>query len=340
MNIFNLFASGLWNRKKIIGLVLIFATILGGLLIGFTLIQTNNPKTYDITDFPDFFTKTEDYFITRIGSVPLIDENSYELKVTGCIKNPRNFTLSELQALPLIHYPLTIECIGNPSIGSLISTANWTGFSIYDLINMLGIESNATGVKYTAADGYYVTHTLNQLMNNSVIGALYINNQTLPLIQGFPLRIINPGYYGAKQPAWVTELEVINMPLSDYWDDRGWDTSPPMPIDSKIFYIEQYFEIQSGDSVIIGGAAYGGTRVSKVEVTINNGINWYEADIIKNVDRDNVWVFWSFQLKIVGQGLKTIYAKATDIFNQTQPKLDSIKYDGDNSWPFLNIIVN
>ena len=328
------------GKKKLVGIGAIIGVIIIGLVVAFIIIPESNSSSYNLSDFPDFNTKTEDYYVTRIGPVPNIDEDSYKLSVIGFVDNPTDFNLSELRALPLISFPLTIECIGNPSLGSLLSTANWTGFSIYGLITSLGLNNNATGVKYYAADGYYATHTMEQLTNNTVIGALYLNNLTLPPIQGFPLRIINPGYYGAKQPAWVTGIEVINMPINDYWDDRGWDTSPSMPVDSKIFFPANGKTIQKDESVLIGGAAYGGTRVAKVEYTLNNGADWYQAEIIKSVNIDNVWVFWQVNLSFSETGLKSFYVRATDIFNRTQPLNDFYKKDGDNSWPLLTIQVD
>jgi len=324
---------------KIVGIGAIIGILIIGLVVVLNLIPDTNSSSYNLSNFPDFYTKTDDYYVTRIGTVPNIDGDNYELSVTGFVDNPTNFNLSELRALPLISFPLTIECIGNPSLGSLLSTANWTGFSIYGLITSLGLNTTATGVKYYAADGYYATHTMKQLTNNSVIGALYLNNLTLPPIQGFPLRIINPGYYGAKQPAWVTGIEVINIPIKDYWDDRGWDTSPSMPVDSKIFFPVNGKTVQKDESVVIGGGAYGGTRITKVEYTLNNGVDWHQAEIIKSVDLDNVWVFWQVNLSFSEIGPKSLYIRATDIFNRTQPLNDPLRNDGDNSWPLLSIQV-
>ena len=150
-------------------------------------------------EFPDFITENEDYFVTRIGSVPDIDEETYELTITGLVENPRSFTLEELRNLELIELPLTVECIGNSRNGSLVSTAVWTGFSLYDFLDALGLDEQATGVRYLAADGYYASHTLEQIQDNQVMGALFMNAEIIPPIQGFPLRIIIPGFYGAKQ---------------------------------------------------------------------------------------------------------------------------------------------
>jgi hypothetical protein len=327
------------RKNKLIITGVIAGVILIGLVIGLSPLSYNNDDVDNAINFPDFYTKAQDYYVTRIGAIPLIHENDYELKITGCVENPTSYSLSELRILPLIQFPLTIECIGNPTTGPLLSTANWTGFSIYNLLNTLGLKSNATGVKYYAADGYYATHTMEQLMNNTVIGAIYLNNLTLPPIQGFPLRIINPGYYGAKQPAWVIEIEVLDMPLNDYWDDRGWDTSPRMPVDSKIFYPDFIKTAKKGYPILIGGAAYGGVRISKVEYSLDNGLVWYQAEIIKSVDFDNVWVFWKINITISERSMKTLYVKATDIYDRTQPRNDPSILNGDNSWPSLNIDV-
>ncbi len=215
----------------------------------------------------------------------------------------------------------------------------WRGFLVYDLIESLGLKENATGVRYLAADGYYVSHTLDQLRDNGTIGALYMNGEILPPVQGFPLRIVNPGSYGAKQPAWVIEIEVMDRPLEDYWDDRGWDTSPPMDVDSTIFFPKDSVNVKVGEPFEIGGAAFGGTRISKIEYTINEGLNWTNADIVKSIDLDHVWVFWEASITFEIPGTFFINTKATDIYNNTQPMMDSYLDDGINSWPTLIVIV-
>ncbi|MHA2038277.1 MAG: molybdopterin-dependent oxidoreductase [Promethearchaeota archaeon] len=319
----------------ILGFTLIL--ILGvGLIIGISFLSSDNSG---YNSYPDFITKNEDYYITRIGTVPTIDSNTYRLKVWGQIDNPKYFNLSELQALNLTERTLTIECIGNQPKGRLLSTAVWRGFLIYDFLDSLGLKGNATGVIYRAADGYYASHTLDQIRDNGTIGALYMNGKTLPSAQGYPLRVVNPGSFGAKQPAWVTEIEVIDRPPEDFWDDRGWDTSPPMDVDSTIFFPNDNVEISVGVPLDIGGAAFGGTRISKIEFTINEGLNWDQVNITESIDADHVWVFWKVIITFNTSGVYNFYSKATDIYNNTQPMNDPATYDGTNSWPKLIINV-
>jgi len=336
---YNLFKGGFdlkKGKKSYLIYSFIFILTIASIILGIIFVDPGNNSD---DEFPDFITKNSDYFVTKIGDVPDIDSDTYTLNVWGQIDNPKSFSLTELQGLDLIEKTLTTECIGNPPKGPLISTAVWKGFLIYDFLLTLGLKENATGIKYLAADGYYASHTLSQLENNGTIGALYMNGEILPATQGFPLRIVNPGAYGAKQPAWVVDIEVIDRYLEDYWDDRGWDTSPPMDVDSTIFFPQNNVNVKIGDPLTIGGAAFGGTRISKIEYTINNGLSWSQGTIIQSIDADHVWIFWSVNVTFDVQGTVTFYTKATDIYNNTQPMNDSFWQDGFNNWPKLIINV-
>ena len=329
------------NRNLMIISTLIIIIFSSGIFLGFTPMLFNLSNWQGDQEFPDFITKNEDYFIVRIGNVAEINGSEYELKIYGFIDNPVNLSQLELSSLEMIEFPLTTESIGNPPNGPSVSTAVWKGFRIIDLLESLGLHENATGVRYLAADGYYASHTLSQLRANDIIGALYMNGVFLPPEQGFPLRIISPGSYGAKQPAWVTEIEIIDRPLEDYWDDRGWDTSPPMDVDSKIFFPNSDFTVKAklGSPLIVGGAAYGGRRISKVEYSKDNGISWTRVTIVQRIDKDNVWVFWKAVITFDKLGTDTIYFKATDINGISQVRTDYDKHDGVNDWPSLEVLV-
>ncbi len=308
---------------------------------GFALILTllTSCKPATLSGFPDFITKNKDYFITRIDAVPSIDAVSYGLKVSGLVHAPGTWSIPELRLLKQVSLPVTIECIGNQPGGPLIGTAVWKGFKVYDFLVALGLDQRATGVKYTAADGYFASHTLDQLKNGPVIGALYMNGSPLPPEQGFPLRIINPGFYGAKQPAWVVEIEVIDGQPEDFWDDRGWDTSPAMAVDSTIFFPENNSTVRAGSLVQIGGAAFGGKRIKRVEVSADGGASWQEADIIKSINADNVWVFWKTEVVYTAPGIHTLRSRSTDCSDIVQPEADPVILDGSSSQPAISLNV-
>jgi DMSO/TMAO reductase YedYZ molybdopterin-dependent catalytic subunit len=324
------------------GLKILSGFIIAVVVVSVLLISTNLlsiEQNDGSSEFPDFITKNEDYFVTRIGSVPEINRDTYQLEIKGLIDNPTSFSLDELQSLNLTELPLTVECIGNNNNGKLIGTAVWKGFNVFDLLGTLGLSEDATGVKYRAADGYFASHTLEQLESNGVLGAVYMNDVEIPPVQGFPLRILNPGYYGVKQPAWVIEIEVIDRPLEDYWDDFGWDTSPPMDIDSHIFFPDGSTSISVNQNLEVGGCAFGGTRVKLVEYTIDDGSTWNNAQIVQQIDADNVWVFWEIDVSFSNVGQITLQIRATDINDNQQTRTDSNYRDGTSAWPQLIINV-
>jgi hypothetical protein len=289
--------------------------------------------------FPDFVTSAENYYVTRIGEVPQIQAESYSLEVGGLIERPTSFTLDELYAMELVELPLTVECIGNSPDGPLVSTAVWKGFRLAEMLESLGVRAAATGVRYEAADGYYASHTLEQIRNNGVLVALYMNGEPIPPLHGFPVRILNPGYFGVKQPAWVTRIEVIDRPMKDYWEDRGWDCSPPMDIDSVIFTPDRTATVTAGEPLRMTGAAFGGTRVAKVEITFDRGNSWREAKIVRRMDADDVWVFWEAEVLFPGTGTYTVNVRATDVNGNAQQESDPDRYDGTNDWPVVRVKV-
>jgi DMSO/TMAO reductase YedYZ molybdopterin-dependent catalytic subunit len=291
------------------------------------------------TDFPPFITPNDDYYITRIDGIPKIDGDTYSLEVKGLVKNPAKFNLDELYSLPMKELPLTVECIGNSPNGPLLSTAVWKGFLLYDFLEKLGLDERAASVRYEGADGYFASHTLAQIKNNGVLVALYMNGVPIPPMHGYPVRILNPGYHGVKQPAWIVSMEVLDEVDKDYWEVRGWDCSPPMAVDSTIFFPKKKTTAKVNQPLVMGGAAYGGTRIAKVEITTDKGKSWKEANIVKKMDADNVWIFWEAELIFPKKGKFTVNVRSTDIHGNVQQETDPDRYNGSNDWPVRKVNI-
>lgn len=290
--------------------------------------------------FPSFITPIDSYYEYSIDKAPILTESSYELKVTGLVNKPRNFTLSRLNQFKMYDRVQTIECIGNPANGELIGTARWKGFKIQDLLDSVEISDKARTVKYKCADGYFTSNTIEEIKEMSVLGALYVNQQPLPVKMGFPLRILNRGYYGVKNPGWVTEIEVSDKEKKDYWTGSSWEIEKTMEVDSKIFFPSENSVWKLNDTLKIGGAAYGGNKITIVEVSIDNGLTWNNANIIRRGEEENVWCFWEFQVILKSKGNFIIRSRAKDITGITQPLGDKNGLDGTNSAPDRKISVN
>ncbi len=289
--------------------------------------------------FPEFFTHADDFFETHISSVPTIDEDSFVLSVTGLVEQPAEFTLAELDALPSSSVPFTLECIGNGAGGSAVSTATWEGFSLWDLLVSVGVHEDAVAVRYGAADGYFASHTLDQVRDEDVLGVLSMNGDPLPPRHGYPLRFVLPGYYGVKHPGWVTSVEVVDEQSLDFWENVGWDCAPPMDVDSRFFFPGNGAQVEAGVPFEVGGAAWGGTRIDKIEISADGGQLWQPAEIVQGGEHDHVWVFWQATMTLHGEGQMTLNARATDISGATQPEHDSDYFDGTNDWPSRVVFV-
>lgn len=314
------------------------------LLAGCQTSQVTDNTRYIIeeTGFPEFITPSTLYYITRIAEVPEIDPGSYRLEVDGLVENPVVFSLDQLYELDLewVDLTLTIECIGNDTDGPLVSTAIWGGYPLYPLLVNLGVDPNAGVVRYEAADGYFASHTMTEVRENGVLMALHMNGEPIPPVHGFPIRVVSPGFHGVKQPAWVTRLTVLpDESHEDYWDRFGWRTFDPMKADSTIFTPEDGEVHPFDEPLRITGAAFGGGRIDRVEVTIDGGKSWTAAEIVNDSGEENVWVFWEAALRFPRRGYFTINARATDVHGGTQGDDDHDKYDGRNDWPVLTVTI-
>ncbi len=304
-----------------------------------------NPKANepdDLKGFPPFITPTDSYFDIHIPGNQSIEAGTYELKISGLIENPVSLSLEDLAKLELLEKTVTVECINNPGHGSLLGTATWKGFRIYDLIESLGLQDGAAFVKYLCSDGYFTYNTLEELQKNEVIGALEINGETLPEKYGFPLRIIYPGYYGVRQAAWVLEIQVLDRGIKDFWSEtqfEKWKTDAPMTPDCKIFFPSDKNPFNVGGEVRIGGAAFGAKRISQVEVSVDDGASWSAANIVKKLDQEYTWVFWEVSLTPTKAGDLVVLARATDQDGNVQTRYDDDYLDGINDWPSLRLTV-
>ncbi len=293
----------------------------------------------DEVGYPDFITANEDFFETHISSVPDIDPDTFVLSVSGLLDQSAELTLAELDLLPRTTVPQTLECIGNGVGGSAVSTANWEGFSLWDLLLSLGIHEDAAAIRYEGADGYWASHTLDEVRDGGVIGALTMNGEPIPPRHGYPLRFVYPGFYGVKNPGWVTAIEVVDAQEPDFWEMVGWDCSPPMHVDSRFFFPGSGAAMETGVPFDVGGAAWGGTRIDGIEISPDDGETWLPTEIVQGGEQDHVWVFWRATLTLLAEGEVKLRIRATDTAGNVQPEIDNDPFDGSNGWAGRTIYV-
>jgi DMSO/TMAO reductase YedYZ molybdopterin-dependent catalytic subunit len=223
-------------------------------------------------------TSNRDFYRIDINTRPIvIDGQSWALEVAGLFDRPRRLTLADLMAYPAITQPITLSCISNPVGGDLISTSNWTGARLRNVLVDLGLRPEATELSIQAADGFYESVTMDDLMDPRTMLVYGMNGETLPVEHGFPLRIYRPNRYGMKQPKWITRIEAIDHPGQGYWVERGWSAEARPQIVSVIDTVA--VKQASGGKAPVGGIAWAGDRgIEKVEVQVDEG-DWVEASL-------------------------------------------------------------
>jgi DMSO/TMAO reductase YedYZ molybdopterin-dependent catalytic subunit len=249
---------------------------------------------------------------------PQLDPTTWTLKVHGKVNNPSTLTQDSLVSMPSVDEYDTLECVSNtinPS-GGLISNAKWTGVPLAKVLNQAGVAPDAKYVVFRCGDGYSVGIPLDRALLPDAVLAYKMNDATLPIEHGFPLRAIVPGIYGMMNAKWITEIEVTDQVYLGYWQERGWSNDAQIKTTSFPYYPQAGATVQ-GPTPIAGVAFAGDRGISKVEVSVDNGITWNEAEL-KTPKSPYSWVLWAYRWNPTTTGTVTILVRAYDGSGQIQ----------------------
>ena len=243
---------------------------------------------------------------------PDIDPNGWTLGIGGFVDHSFELSYEELTAMPAVEQFTTLECISNPVGGPLMSTARWTGIPLRELLLRAGIRDGAREIVSTAVGDYSDSITLDQAMRPDTLVVIGMNRQMLPRAHGFPARLLVPGLYGMKQPKWLERIDVVDRPYRGYWEVRGWSKAAVVKTGSRIDTAVPYPE-QSADYVVAGVAFAGDRGISGVEVSLDGGATWDDAQL-KTPLSGTTWRLWRypFHQQPDGAASITILARATD----------------------------
>lgn len=255
-------------------------------------------------------TPTDRFYRIDIDTLPpVMSQDTWELQVSGLFDHPRTLRLSDLLAFPAVTQPITLSCISNPIGGDLISTGNWTGPRLRDVMMSLGLRPEARSLAITAADGFYEAVEMADIMDPRTLLVYGMNGDTLPVEHGYPLRIYIPNRYGMKQPKWIIAIAAIDHQGPGYWVDRGWSAEARPQIISIIDTVAKD-HIENG-RVPVGGIAWAGDRgIQKVEVQVDDG-PWDEAILRTPPLGPLTWIEWRYDWPAV-RGRHTFRVRATD----------------------------
>jgi DMSO/TMAO reductase YedYZ molybdopterin-dependent catalytic subunit len=246
---------------------------------------------------PELTPVAQHYRIDINTAPPVVQAESWRLKIGGLVERPLALTLDDLRRYEPLHQFITLSCISNPVAGDLIGTTRWTGASLKQLLPDLKLRPNATHLKIHAADSFYEIVALDTIKGDERVMLAYDwDGVPLAAEHGFPLRIYIPDVYGMKQPKWIESIEATDHWEPGYWVVRGWDREARMKATSVIDTIAVNMMIgQASENtrVPVGGIAHAGARgISKVEVRVDNGP--WELAQLRSPLSGQTWVLWRY----------------------------------------------
>jgi DMSO/TMAO reductase YedYZ molybdopterin-dependent catalytic subunit len=257
------------------------------------------------------------YIVSKNFSDPTVDAQGWSLRVGGLVDKPMSLSLSELRALPSIREFVTLECVSNNVGGDLMSTGQFTGVRLRDLIASASPRSGATWVSFKARDGYTESLPLSLVQGAPEILVAYdLDGAQLPASHGFPARILIPGHYGMKGPKWLEAIELATSELRGYWEQQGWDHNAVVKTTAR------FDEPRDGDivrlgAIDVGGVAFAGTRgISKVEYT-TDGSHWTGAGFDAPLS-PLTWVVWRATWTPGSEGAYRLMVRAVDAAGTVQ----------------------
>jgi len=253
---------------------------------------------------------------------PSVNASTWTLTVTGLVDNPLKLTLADLQNMAYYEQYNTLECVSNTIGGDLISTAQWTGVRLKDVLSTAGVQSAGDYIVFTAVDGYDVAIPMDRAMLDGTLLAYEMNGVPLPTDHGYPLRAIVPGLYGMMNAKWIINIQVVQGEFQGYWQQRGWTNTAEYQTGSEIVIpgdaqVTDRFGIDGSSDVGLGivpiaGVAYAGDRgISKVEVSTDGGNTWTTASLTDPLS-NYTWVFWSVDWNPPMTGAYKLQVRATD----------------------------
>jgi DMSO/TMAO reductase YedYZ molybdopterin-dependent catalytic subunit len=242
-----------------------------------------------LTATPDF------YHVSKNIVDPTVDADGWSLQVTGHVEKELEINYGDLVQRATTQNITTLCCISNELNGDLISTAQWTGVPLVDLLNEAGLKEGAVDIKFHAADDYEDSVSVEVGMDPDNLVVIGMNGETLPDDHGFPARLIIPNIYGMKNVKWLDRIEVVEEDFQGYWQTRGWSDTAVTQIWGRIDFPTRK-EIDPGPQTLTGLASAGARDVSRVEVSLDEGKSWVDAILEPSLNPPFTWVRWALQI--------------------------------------------
>jgi sulfite oxidase len=305
----------------------------------------------------DPVTPSDAFYVRGHGAVPEIDTGDWRLEVGGLVQRELKLSLDTLrEALPVHEVTATLQCAGNRRAGLIAvrdipgeapwgpgatGTARWTGVSLSDVLALAGPLPDASHVGFEGQDvseeaappqRFGGSVPIEKARRPEVLLAWAMNGEPLAAVHGAPVRVVVPGYIGARSVKWLDRIELRAQPWSGYFQHVVYrlvpeDVSPGpgvgMPLglialNSDVISPVDGETVTAGPVTVRGYAFAGGERsVARVDVSIDGGASWSQAELLEDLGQ---WAWRQWQIAFqVTPGTHELRVRAWDSSAAAQP---------------------
>ncbi len=299
-------------------------------------------------------TPTGMHYLLIHYDIPDVNAKEWRLKVGGLVSKPLNLTLEEIRRRPTRTIAATMECAGNgralfaprrisqPWLLEAIGTAEWTGTPLRGILEEAGLRRDPAEIVFTGLDKgvegeqvqfYQRSLSVNEASREEILLAYEMNGELLQPQHGYPLRLLVPGWYGMASVKWLDRIEAVTEPFQGYQMVRAYryaqapdDLGEPITLirvralmipPGIPDFMTRTRLVHSGSVALTGRAWAGRLSVSRVEVSVDSGSTWSEAQVGEAAS-PYTWRSWTF-LWNAKPGAYTLCVRATDSEGNVQP---------------------
>ncbi|WP_457107739.1 SorA family sulfite dehydrogenase catalytic subunit [Methylobacterium sp. P5_C11] len=303
-------------------------------------------------------TRNDAFFVRyHLADIPTeIDPDAFRLEIKGLVDTPLSLSLAALKAMPQTEIVAVNQCSGNSRgffeprmaggqlANGAMGNARWSGVTLKAVLEKAGVKAGAVQVSFEGLDGPVIPETpdfakalpIDHANDGEVMLALSMNGEDLPWLNGFPLRLVVPGYYGTYWVKHLNAITVLDKPFEGFWmktayripDNACACTEPGKASDKTVpigrFNVRSFVtnltdgaNVKAGTADLRGIAFDGGSGIKLVEVSIDNGKSWVPAKLGQDLGR---YSFRPWTLAVdFSAGAHAVRVKATGNNGTSQP---------------------
>jgi len=316
--------------------------------------RTPDRRIIDVRHIDGPITPRDQFFTTQHYGHPAIDGSSYRLQVSGLVDRPINLSLADLRGMPSRELVFGFECSGNGGpLNGLSSNGRWTGVPLRAVLERAGVQASARefvffgadhgeeevefrGSTYTVDQQYGRSLQRDKALSDEPLLAYALNGEPLTAHQGFPLRLLVPGWYGAPNVKFLAEIHVQEDQYLGKYQARWYRTLKGEMVNGEMKWketaiskmrLKSYIARVSTDGSrydVFGVVLNDGTPIRSVEVKVDDG-NWEPATLDPATNSKYSWKFFNYEWRGATPGEHTLTSRVTDVNGNVQPTAEDLE---------------